>query len=74
MNIKIPEFLKRPFAIALWVILLGIFLLMNRWGVDFAISFHFKSAPIEKVTPANPALKTQVTYPHLAFGHRDSTT
>ena len=55
---KISERWKRPFRFAFVLILLVIFLVLNRWGIDFQISFHFKSAPIEKVTPADPAIQT----------------
>ena len=58
MKIKIPEKWKRPFRLALVLILLGIFLVLNNWGFDFRMSIHLKSLPIEKDAPAEPALRT----------------
>ena len=68
---KIPEKWKRPFRLALVLILLGILLIPNNWGFDFQISFHLKSLPTERVTPADPALKTQVIIEDPAVRYRD---
>ena len=73
MKIKISEKWKKPFRLALVLILLGIFLVLNRWGVDFQISFHFKTAPTERVTPAKPALRTQV-FEDSIIRYRDRLT
>ncbi len=48
---KISERWKRPFRFLLILLLLGIFLVMNKWGINFQISFHFKSTPIEREIP-----------------------
>ena len=36
---------KRAFWLALWMILLAIFLLVNEYGINFSIGFQFNSYP-----------------------------
>ena len=74
MKFKILEILKRPFWIAFWVVLLAIFLLGNKYGIDFEIRFKFQSYPMQKETPANPALKTQVIIEDPVIRHRNQLT
>jgi len=74
MKIKILEFLKRPFFIALWVLLLAIVMLRNDWGINFDFHIQVKSSPKQIETPANPALRTQVIYQDPVIGHRDEFT
>jgi len=72
---KVPEKWKRPFRLALVMILLAIFLIMNKWGIDFQISFHFKTTPIEREIPDDDsrqtALRTQVTIEDPVIRYRD---
>ena len=71
MNFKIPERWKRPFRLALVIVMLAIFLILNNWGFDFQINFHLKSLPIGKDTPADTALRTQVTIEDPVIRYRD---
>ena len=48
---KIPERWKRPWRLILVVLLLGIFCIQNKWGINFQINFHLKSTPIEREIP-----------------------
>ena len=57
MKIKISEKWKRPFRLALVLLLLVIVFIQNNWGFDFKISLHLKSVPIERETPAPKALE-----------------
>jgi len=59
---KIPEKWKRPFRLALAIFLLAILFMLNDWGVDFKISFHLKSVPIEREDPAPEALQVGETW------------
>ena len=58
---KIPEKWKRPFRLVPVTILLAILFMLNDWGVDFKISFHLKSVPIEREDPAPEALQVDYT-------------
>jgi hypothetical protein len=72
MKIQIPEFLKRPFWIALWAILLVVFVLKNDWGINFDFHFQIKSQPRQDI-PAEKALETQ-TLENLTVRYRDCST
>ncbi len=67
---KIPEHWKRPFRLALVLILLGLFLVLNRWGIDFHISFQFKSAPIERQVPNKDSRQTALEIYSLEDSYR----
>ena len=64
---------KQTFRLALVLILLGIFLVLNDWGFDFRMSFQLKSLPIEKDIPAEPALRT-LYLEDSSVRYRDRTT
>lgn len=61
-EMKVPEKWKRPFRLVLATFLLAILFMLNDWGVDFKISFHLKSVPIEREDPAPEALQVGETW------------
>ena len=72
---KISEKWKRPFRLALVLLLLVIVFIQNNWGFDFKISLHLKSVPIEREIPDDDsrqtALRTQVTIEDPVIRYRD---
>ena len=72
---KISEKWKRPFRLALVLLLLVIVFIQNNWGFDFQISLHLKSVPIEREIPDDDsrqvALHTQVIIEDPAVRYRD---
>ncbi len=64
---KISERWKRPLRLALVLLLLGIFMVLNKWGINFQISFHLKSVPIEREIPDDDSRKTALEI--LNLGH-----
>jgi len=70
MKTLIPEKWKRPFRLALVVLLLCIIFVMNRWGIDFHISFQFKSAPTPIAVPDEDSRQTALEI--MSLGYSDN--
>ena len=64
---KISEKWKRPFRLALVLLLLVIIFIQNNWGFDFKISLHLKSVPIEREIPNDDSRQTALEI--LNLGH-----